>query len=319
MKKTIVAALAAALMSSGAYAADAFDKGSTKDAGIFSAPAAVNWTGFYVGGRIGYGHANHDLTVEAYQNSAEEVPASCSGGTLNQAGTACATVGVYSGPPEEGTANATCAGGTLNADKTACTAPGTYSSALSAIDGFTKELFGLNGLDSSGVTGGGQLGFDLQRGRFVFGVFGSYDASAMEATASLGGTELKLIEKGDEWSVGARAGLLVNPRTLAYILAAYTESDFDFAGLADDGGSKEITFSGITVGGGVEFALTQNVFLGVEGTHTFYSEETLFDFNNSDTVERGASGIRGKDEIGETKVMGTLKIKLNTGLGGVID
>jgi outer membrane immunogenic protein len=118
------------------------------------------------------------------------------------------------------------------------------------------------------------------------------------------GTDFTVIEKGDEWSIGARAGLLVNDRTLAYILAAYTQTEYSF-------GDTDITFDGVTVGGGVEFALTQNVFLGVEGTHTFYGEELLGDTNDGND----ASGLRAYDEIGETKVMGTLKIKLNSGLG----
>lgn len=254
-KSSILVTLTATLLSSGAYASDL--NGSLKDGSSAESGGVVSWTGFYLGSRIGYGHANHDIQVESYQNGAEEIEA-------------------------------------------------------------VAPLFGVNGLDTSGLTGGGQIGFDMARGRFLFGVFGSYDLSSAETTVSLAGTEIKAIEKGDEFSLGARLGYLVAPRTMAYVLAAYTQSEFSFTGAGDTAGipngkTKDVTFDGLTVGGGVEFALTGNVFLGLEGTHTFYGEETIADFH--DNEERSRSGIRATDEIGETRIMGTLKVKLNSGLG----
>lgn len=234
----------------------------------FSSPS-VSWTGIYLGGRLGYGHANHNLTVDEYRNG---IPA------------------VVCGEGDE-----------------ECT-------PQDAVPGETFQAIGINGIDTSGVTGGAQLGFDLQRGRFLFGIVGSYDLSGAETTVSLGGLEAKAIEKGDEWSLGGRLGFLVNPRTLTYALASYTESEFGFAGIGENGATKDVTFSGVTVGAGIEYALTHNVFLGIEGTHTFYGKERIADSGNG---EPGSYGDRLNDEIDETKVMGTLKIKLNGGSTGL--
>lgn len=287
MKRTIIGLALLAATTGTAPASDIYG-GSTKDGASHDNPQVVNWSGVYLGGRLGYGHANHDITVEGYRNG---IPA-----------VTCETAEPSEQPVEDAPVAKT-----LIADD--CT-------PSDAIPGESAQLFGLNGLDTSGVTGGGQLGFDLQRGRFVFGIVGSYDLSGAETTVSLGSTEIKAIEKGDEWSLGARAGLLVNPRTLAYILAAYTESEFSFAGIGDNGGTKDITFSGLTVGGGIEFAVTNNIFLGIEGTHTFYGEEKLFDTGNG---EPGETGLRGYDEIGETKVMGTMKVKFGNPIAGALN
>jgi outer membrane immunogenic protein len=183
---------------------------------------------------------------------------------------------------------------------------------LSAVEGDSREVAGLDGVSSSGLIGDVRVGYDQQMGRFVVGAFGTYGFNDMSTSISGGGINVNLAEKGEEWSVGARAGLLVNERTLAYILAAYTESDYSFSGINATGDAKEVTFSGVTVGGGVEFALTQNVFLGVEGTHTFYGEETIAD----NYVAATNTGTTLEDELSETRVMGTLKIKLNNGVFG---
>src|SRR3989304_3690739 len=66
MKAFGLAASIVALMSSGAIAADAHDKGSTKDGGDSSGPVVVNWTGLYIGGSVGYGNANHNLSLHDF-------------------------------------------------------------------------------------------------------------------------------------------------------------------------------------------------------------------------------------------------------------
>jgi outer membrane immunogenic protein len=191
-----------------------------------------------------------------------------------------------------------------------------------AIPSFNEEFLGLDGISSTGFIGGGRLGFDIARGRFLFGVFGEYNFSNIESELRIvsGADQNGLIrdtftlEKDHEWSVGARAGVLVNPRTLAYVLAAYTQTQYDISGpgvLGNPSLNSEIEMDGVTVGTGVEYALSSNVFLGLEGTYTFYGDETVFD----NRVE--GFGTTADVETDELKVMGTLKIKLNsdTGLG----
>lgn len=189
--------------------------------------------------------------------------------------------------------------------------------------GQSIDLFTLDGLNSSGFVGGAQVGFDKQVGRFVFGVFGSYDWSNMETElgiypgAPYGATYT--LEKGDEWSLGARAGLLVNQRTLVYLLAAYSETEYSLNGPGVDTAgpalNKDVTFSGVTAGGGIEFALTQSIYAGLEYTHFFGGEESWLDTCNG--VSECEGGLRVTDDLSEDKIMATLKIKMNGDLGSL--
>lgn len=336
----IIAALAAALTGSGAYAADILGQGvSTKDGSGFGGPVAVNWGGVYIGGSIGYGNANHNLSLhDFWKDYCDQALYNWAGGAPGGDGKKVFTPAVaengqnpHESDPQKDWSRFY---GHTEENIARCAAPvataplathGSHSVSPVGIEpGGSREIASLDGVNSAGLVGDGRIGFDAQRGRFVFGVFGAYGFNQMEADAAINlpnpfGDNIvgsASIDKGEEWSIGARAGILVNPRTLAYILAAYTQTDYEF-GIAGGGssGSREITFDGVTVGGGVEFAVTNNVFFGIEGTHTFYGKETIFSEYDADNN----TGLRLDDELGETKVMGTLKIKLNTGLGGVID
>jgi opacity protein-like surface antigen len=301
--KTTLFALTTLLLSSSAFAADVFsgDK-SLKDDKNYASGETVNWTGFYIGGAVGYGNANHDLTVHEYFEdycAASTDTTTGFGGTAAERGVTVENLNLLFPSAFE------------SCEKLAA-AP-TTPTGLKTVNGDSREIAGIDGVNSHGLVGDVRVGYDLAFGRFLIGGFGSYGFNSMETSGFISGLGSASIEKGDEWSIGARAGLIVAPRTLAYILAAYTQSDWEFgvAGAGGGGGSREITFDGVTVGGGVEFALTSNVFLGIEGVHTFYGEETILDSYNS----AANAGGRLNDELGETKVLGTLKIKLNSGLG----
>jgi outer membrane immunogenic protein len=264
---TTFAALTAALLlgTVSANAADIFGGGSTKDSpsDVVSYKAKANWTGLYIGGRVGIGNADHELSVQGFEFDEAEKEEIATGGF--------------------------------------------------------RDLITLGGLSSSGFVGGGQVGFDKQIGRFVLGAFGSYDFTNMETTLDfadvLGGENFSL-EKDHEWDAGIRAGVLVNPDTLVYALVAYTQTQYSLSGPGVSevpGLDTEKTFSGVKVGGGIEFAATNNIFLGLEGTHSFYGDETWF---SSCDGECGGEDTQVNDDLEETKILGTLKIKLNSNLGG---
>jgi outer membrane immunogenic protein len=257
---TLAAGVAlSALMATGAVAADVYtgDK-SLKDDANYANVQVVNWTGFYIGGQVGYGHAVHDLGVVEHWVE----------------------------------------------DKA----------------GDSEEVARINGFGGAGALGGGRLGFDYAMGRFLVGVFCEYNWSGIKTDFELSNAPFSSgygdgsysLEKDNEWSVGARAGVLVAPRTLAYVLAAYTQSDYSLNGLTaddrDSGWKSDITMDGVTIGAGVEYALAGNVFVGLEGLYTMYGKEDVF--NN---VEEGY-GTSAELETDELKVMGTLKIKLG-GIG----
>jgi opacity protein-like surface antigen len=289
--KATLFALTTLLLSSSAFAAD-INGGSLKDGDIFKpTEGMVNWTGFYVGVQGGYGNANHNMTTEAYTTDSK---AKCTA-----------------------TAPATCTD--VNGDVVQAGEFGIYE------NGVAIPLTSIDGWNSDGGIGGGRVGFDLARGRLLFGIYGEYNVSAMEGEAAIfpglpGGLTFGL-EKDDEWSVGGRLGYIVAPRTLAYVLAAYTQTDynltgFDGAALAGYNVKDGATFDGVTVGGGVEFALTSNVFFGLEYAHTFYGEETILDvskklYTDTPDFKSGRGGLRIIDDLDEDKIMATLKIKLN--------
>lgn len=180
----------------------------------------------------------------------------------------------------------------------------------------------IDGINSHGAIGGGRVGYDFSRGRFLAGIFAEYNFSAMETEVTIPGDPgIKVgLEKDNEWSVGGRLGYLLAPRTLVYVLAAYTQTDYNvtgFEGVALEEGQflkRSATFDGVSVGGGLEVALTGNVFLGLEYTHTFYGKETIFDAGYA--WDGGRHGTRVDDELDEDKVMATLKLKLNDNLFG---
>ncbi len=317
VKSTTLVSLAALFLASPALSADLKGDPTSAD---YVAERPFSWTGLYIGGRFGYGNANHELSVDRYNGAYcydaggdpllphDPEDASNPLGYDAPAGTHIDSV------PENGDCNSFADDTPLGASNSSYPVHTEAGPDHALVDAGSREVASLNGLNSSGITGGAQLGYDQQLGRFLIGVFGSYDLSSMDTTASIGAFDMTLIEKGDEWSVGARFGYLLHPRVMAYVLAAYTQADWTFGDATT--GEKEVTFDGVTVGGGLEYALTRNIFIGIEGTHTFYGKETILDIADEGAVaEIAGTGTRLNDEIGETKVLGTLKIKLNSDLG----
>lgn len=308
---TSIAALTVALLPFSALGADL----GSKDSPSTDVPSerAVNWSGFYVGGQVGIGIASHDVTT-IRTDRFDAIPSKCWAnlGFNSSGATGFPDINIGDNDPTtpgnqddrthvvEAGANASI----TDVTKDECddirsslglnpapTIPA--GSGLSVDSGYdpavaehsvTQTATGNH--SDSGLIGGGRVGFDYARGQILGGVFADYNFSDIEG-------------KNGDWSVGGRLGLIVAPRTMAYVLAAYTQADYD-----------EATFSGYSVGGGVEFAVTNNVFLGMEYAHSFYGKETLFD---------GAVGpdthVKITDELDEDRIMATLKLKLNNGLG----
>jgi outer membrane immunogenic protein len=313
MKHLGLAALAAALISSGAaHGADI--NGSLKDSGdVFSAPKEVNWTGFYIQGHGGYGNANHNLSVQDYFKDycADKGDTSVGfdeDGDLD--GSAWKTV------ENKKEAWPTITGDTCeNLAKTEGTGKKFSAGSHVTVPGDSREIGSIDGINSHGGIGGGRVGFDWARGKILFGVFGEYNFTNMKTEASIAGVGNFGLEKDDEWSVGGRIGYVVAPRTLLYVLAAYTQTEYNLTGLnainfGDASVKSGATFDGISVGGGIEFALTNNVFLGMEYAHTFYGEEDILNVYSASANQ----GIKVVDDLDEDKILGTLKIKLNGGL-----
>jgi hypothetical protein len=107
--------------------------------------------------------------------------------------------------------------------------------------GFTTVTTEPVAFGADGTQIGVAAGCDYQVDRFVLGAFAGYDWKTFDVGASeIDATTL---------SFGARAGVLLNPDTLAYGLLAYTNSEVD--DLDDD-------FDGLAFGGGLETVVYRN-------------------------------------------------------------
>src|SRR5262245_17374907 len=297
--KLLTGAAIGALLIGSANAADILGNGSLKDDAPAGGGGVVNWTGFYIGGQVGYGNANHNLSVQSYSKDT------------------CVTdpegYNIPSGTGDAFSFHTFSSGGDCPLyDHDSDTTTAGKQSVLQA--GESEELATLDGLNSHGVFGGVQAGYDWSRGRLLFGLFGDYQINNMETKGSVSipmGNMAFGLEKQDEWSAGVRVGYIAAPRTLVYALAAFTQTEYDVTGVPAKAGPYKIetgaTFTGVSVGGGVELAVANNVFLGVEYRHTFYGAEDIL--NGFDRICN--DGFKLEDELDEDKIMATLKIKFN--------
>jgi len=160
--------------------------------------------------------------------------------------------------------------------------------------GFGRVTADLNGMGGDGGFGTVEVGYDRQFGRFVGGIFFNYDFTSIgsSATISLGRNSLSASYDLDNmWSAGGRLGYLVNSNTLAYVLGAYTQADFTVSPSNKFIGNQ--TYSGFSVGGGLETALGGNWFLKAEYRFTALDTQTLF-HNDCVTVTDNADIHQGR-------------------------
>ncbi|WP_188611219.1 outer membrane protein [Chelatococcus reniformis] len=149
--------------------------------------------------------------------------------------------------------------------------------------------YGDSGSDG-GFAGGGQIGYNYQIGQFVIG------AEADIQYADLGGkNNYGYGNQGMDWfgTVRARAGFAFD-RALIYATggfayggggnnnSAYFGNNYGYGG-AYYGGNGDNTATGWTVGGGLEYAFTDNITAKVEGLYV------SLDRGNSDVYLPGAA------------------------------
>ena len=123
----------------------------------------------------------------------------------------------------------------------------------------------------------------------VVGAFADYDWSNTGTTlgiSELGGTVTVTGARLDGgWTVGGRAGILVNPNVLVYGLGGFTQMRLQNWSITEVGvGSFQEpshTVSGYTIGGGVEYRLTNNVSLRGEYRYANLGSATTVDTANS--------------------------------------
>jgi outer membrane immunogenic protein len=142
---------------------------------------------------------------------------------------------------------------------------------------------------ASTFIGGGQIGCNWQSGNWVFGLEGDADWQRWSTTRTLGATAVAPFAAGNtfdvrsDWQASARGRIgYAWDRTLLYITggAAFTNVRVgsNFAAITvfpATVASDSKTLVGATLGGGFEYAFTNNWSFGVEARYSWYGTQTF--------------------------------------------
>jgi len=135
---------------------------------------------------------------------------------------------------------------------------------------FTTGLGDTFSFDSSGVAGGGQLGYQYQFGRWVLGaeVAGTWaDLDDRQVSPFFPGSDRIEMRISPILTATARVGYAWD-RWLAYVKGGYAGAAIDFRAYDDVAnvglGNTDHWVDGYTVGAGIEYALFEGVRIGVD-------------------------------------------------------
>lgn len=240
-----VAILACALEILAIEQAQAADLGMKDTPSVPTAATAqsdpVNWSGIYIGGQVGYGNANHNVSGQSYECELD-----------GQKNHTC-----YTSVPDNGAAYVAVPGGNSFVD--GFDSHGAFAGLRLGADMQRENwLFGIFGDYNFS-----QAEMTVGAGPDDVGFRGSIkDGDSWIAAARAG------YLFGDD------------RRALLYVLGGYGQQDVNYhGGFGGQTGAfdKGVTFSGFVAGAGAEYALTKTVFLGLEYQHFFGGTENIFD------------------------------------------
>jgi outer membrane immunogenic protein len=153
-----------------------------------------------------------------------------------------------------------------------------------AFDRLSPAAGGRCAKDKDGIAIYGRLGFDIQRGRAVFGVVGEFGTSEItDGVTAFSSTPASYVfNRGIDWEGGvrARAGFTPNNRTLLYgtVGPGYARIDRSFRSSQSTntfiGRGKRNQF-GIQGGGGVEQRFGSKLTLGIEYLFHQYKDDAF--------------------------------------------
>lgn len=128
-----------------------------------------------------------------------------------------------------------------------------------------------------GAVYGGQIGYDHQAGKAVFGVEGEVTGSTTKDTANgvlVAGDRLR-VSAGRDLYVGARAGVVVGDGALIYAKGGYTNARFNthYTSTTSDIEDHD-TVGGFRVGAGAEVKLNDKVYLKGEYRYSKYDSDS---------------------------------------------
>jgi OmpA-OmpF porin, OOP family len=165
---------------------------------------------------------------------------------------------------------------------------------------------GLTNRSDTTITGGGQIGYNWQYNNFVFGVEGDIKGGGPSNTTNVGAPGAPGLVPGSRvnassdinGSVRGRLGYAIDP-FLIYatggvgianvgLNAAYAPTAIGAAAVPGRTASASMTLIGPTVGGGLEYALTNNISLAAEYRYTDYGSARV-NLGSAPTVAVGAA------------------------------
>jgi len=219
------------------------------------APVAFSWTGFYVGANVGWGRSDEDT---GFHNCV--------------------------------------APGTVTTVATLFTAPGPCSTGAVPTATLGNNVPQTFALRSEGIFGGGQVGYNWQTGGLVFGVEADIQASdigddvtiLLPGGTSGGFTGVPSTSTGSsdlDWfgTVRGRLGFAAWDRALLYVTGGFAygrTSDnvtllFNPITAGSFAGAHRERQNGWTVGGGLEWAFTNNISLKAEYLFLDFDDTTV--------------------------------------------
>ena len=193
---------------------------------------------------------------------------------------------------------------------------GTASQSSGTVFAGTPDVAAMfnNGSNTTyGIIGGGQLGCDYQRGRFVFGIQGMFVATSLDGSNNYTeGTGLSSTRTEAKWfsTLTGRIGIGVTPTTLIYAKGGvawvkndYTDSCLTTCNGADGANQNYVgigrdTRKGWLVGGGLEHALDDRWSIFAEYSYTGFSSkkttitEKTFGYNWQNDYDHGIQAIK---------------------------
>lgn len=128
----------------------------------------------------------------------------------------------------------------------------------------------------SGALIGGTAGYNYQIGQVVVGAEGDYDFSTLRKSNTIAGGTTKFTTNGGMMTARLRAGYAID-RALLYVTGGYagidTNGSFVLGGAT---GAQESWRNGGVIGGGVEYAFTNNISAKAEYLYAPMSSKSYF-------------------------------------------
>ncbi|HHI82345.1 MAG TPA: porin family protein [Rhizobiales bacterium] len=137
-------------------------------------------------------------------------------------------------------------------------------------------LAGVNAKDKmSGVSGGVLAGWNFTSGNFLFGLEGDFAGTGINGKINILGVA---VSEDVRWTANlrARAGYLLSPGLLMFGAGGLAIADYNIKTNSIFAGNDSATFTGWSLGGGIESAAFDNIRLRLEYFYTDLGSKRMF-------------------------------------------